>query len=211
MDRMGEALSAAGYRVCNIDYPSRKHPVAELAARHVAPEIGKCIARGEPVHFVTHSLGGIIVRQLAATGAVQRFGRVVMLGPPNQGSEVVDTLGNWGLFGIINGPAGRELGTSPGALPQKLGPATFELGIIAGNRSINPILSTIIPGDDDGKVAIERARLEGMRDFIVVPASHPFLMKNDEVISQTIHFLACGAFEHGTSPKTGPVICAQQR
>jgi hypothetical protein len=198
MHRLEAALQAAGYRVCNIAYPSRQHSVASLAAGHVAPGIARCVPESaEPVNFVTHSLGGIIVRQLAATGAVRRFGRVVMLGPPNQGSEVVDPLGTWGLFQAINGPAGAELGTTPGSLPLKLGPAPFEVGIIAGSRSINWILSSIIPGEDDGKVSVQRAKLEGMRDFIVVPASHPFLMKDEDAIRQTIRFLSCGSFEHG--------------
>ena len=206
MERMETSLRAAGYRVCNIAYPSRKHPVAELASRHVAPEVARCAGRGEPVHFVTHSLGGIIARQLAATGAVQRFGRVVMLGPPNQGSEVVDKLGTWGLFGVINGPAGRELGTAPGSPPRKLGPAPFNLGVIAGSRSINWILSALIPGEDDGKVSVDRAKLEGMKDFIVVRASHPFLMNDDDAIRQTIRFLSCGSFDHrdGAAAPAGP-------
>ena len=207
MQRMEKSLQAAGYRVCNIAYPSRKHPIAELASRHVAPEIARCATPGQPVNFVTHSLGGIIVRQLAATGAVRRFGRVVMLAPPNRGSEVVDTLGSWGLFRVINGPAGRELGTSPSSLPEKLGPATFEVGIIAGNRSINWILSYIIPGEDDGKVSIQRTKLEGMRDFIVVPASHPFLMKDGDAIRQTVHFLSCGCFERGAEPPSASRPC----
>jgi triacylglycerol lipase len=212
MNRMEAALQAAGYRVCNIAYPSRKHAVATLAAGHVAPGIARCVPEaGEPVNFVTHSLGGIIVRQLAATGAVRRFGRVVMLGPPNQGSEVVDTLGTWGLFQAINGPAGAELGTTPGSLPLKLGPAPFEVGIIAGSRSINWILSSIIPGGDDGKVSIERAKLAGMRDFIVVPASHPFLMKDDEAIRQTIRFLSCGSFEHGGDSAFRPCVAPGAR
>jgi len=207
MHRMEAALKAVGYRVCNIAYPSRQHAVATLAAEHVAPAIARCAPDSDqPAHFVTHSLGGIIVRQLAATGAVRRFGRVVMLGSPNQGSEVVDALGTWGLFQAINGPAGAELGTAPGSLPLKLGPAPFETGIIAGSRSINWILSYIIPGEDDGKVSIERAKLAGMRDFIVVPASHPFLMKDDEAIRQTVRFLHCGSFAPGSGESALPCV-----
>ncbi len=200
MDRMAASLRGAGYHVCNIDYPSREHTIAVLAAEHVAPQVAACRAEATapgPVHFVTHSLGGIIVRQLAATGAVQGIGRVAMLGPPNQGSEVVDVLGGWALFRKINGPAGDGLGTGPGSVPQTLGPARFELGVIAGTRSINWILSTYIPGTDDGKVSVQRAQLQGMRDFVTVAASHPFLMRDREAIAQTLRFLAQGCFANG--------------
>ncbi len=197
MQTMQEALQQKGYRVCNIAYPSREHPIAELAAQFVAPAIAECAhGKGVPLNFVTHSLGGIIVRELARTGKVRSFGRVVMLGPPNHGSEVVDALGGWSIFDAINGPAGHELGTNPESVPQKLGPVTFETGVIAGRHTINWINSVIIPGVDDGKVSLESAKVEGMRDYIVIPASHPFLMTDGEAIKQTIHFLEHGAFAH---------------
>ena len=199
MNKMAKALSNRGYAVCNLDYPSRHHSVEVLATDYVAPAIRDCIKHPQqPVHFVTHSLGGIIVRQLIASGALEdmQLGRVVMLGPPNGGSQVVDKLGDWRLFKAINGPAGDQLGTADSALPQKLGKANFELGIIAGNSSINPLLSLLIPGDDDGKVSIESAQLEGMQDFLIVPVSHPFLMKNKAVIEQTHTFLSHGKFLH---------------
>lgn len=197
MHDMELALQGAGYRVCNTAYPSREHSIADLASRFVAPSIARCVRDAdEPVNFVTHSLGGIIVRELAKTGLVRTFGRVVMLGPPNHGSEVVDALGDWYLFGAINGPAGGELGTSMDSGPQRLGPATFEVGVIAGSSSINWINSIIIPGVDDGKVSVQSAKLEGMRDFVVVTASHPFLMADRDVIKQTIQFLTSGCFAH---------------
>ena len=195
MDKMAAALAEAGYAPCNIGYPSRHHPVETLALEHVLPAIEACGATG-PVHFVTHSLGGIVVRQLAATAPQLRFGRVVMLAPPNQGSEVVDTLGGLAPFQWINGPAGQQLGTDDASLPLTLGPAPFELGILTGNRSINLILSLLIPGEDDGKVSTARAQLEQMQDFLVVPASHPFIMKDAEAIRQTLHFLRHGTFDH---------------
>jgi triacylglycerol lipase len=195
MQQMEAALLNHGYRVCNIGYPSRKHSIADLASRHVAPAIARCVpGKNTPLNFVTHSLGGIVVRQLARSGDVANFARVVMLGPPNHGSELVDALGDWYLFDALNGPAGSELGTGAQAVPQSLGPADFEVGIIAGSSTINWINSLIIPGQDDGKVSLDRARLEGMRDFIVVPVAHPFLMTDDQVIEQTIRFLKYGCF-----------------
>ena len=146
------------------------------------------------VHFVTHSMGGILVRFYLANHRLVNLGRVVMLSPPNQGSETVDKLANMPGFGWLNGPAGQQLGTDENSLPNRLGPADFELGIITGNRSINLILSTMIPGPDDGKVAVERAKLAGMADFLVVPHSHPFIMKKPLVIEQTQFFLEHGRF-----------------
>lgn len=194
MDDMAQALQAAGYRVCNIDYPSREHSISTLAASFVVAEIRRCFPDArQPLNFVTHSMGGIIVRELAKTAAVS-IGRVVMLGPPNHGSEVVDALGDWRLFSAINGPAGGELSTAASSKPQSLGPATFEGGVIAGKHTINWINSLIIPGPDDGKVSLESAKLDGMRDFIVVPESHPFLMTDPQVIEQTLRFLESGCF-----------------
>ena len=123
-----------------------------------------------------------------------------MLGPPNQGSEIVDALGSWKVFGLLNGPAGRQLGTDADSRPLQLGPARFEVGIIAGDRSINWINSCIIPGPDDGKVSVERTRLAGMKDHLVVHATHPFLMRNREALRQTAHFLRHGSFSRPATP-----------
>lgn len=195
MTPMARALEAAGYHVCNVSYPSREHPVEKLAADFVAPAVRACLSdEAREIHFVTHSLGGILVRQLAKSEPDIRIGRVVMLGPPNHGSEVVDRLGGLSLFEWINGPAGLQLGTDTESLPRTLGSLPFEAGVISGDHSINPILSLIIPGADDGKVSIESAKLEGMTDFCVVPASHPFIMKNKLAIQQTLAFLSAGSF-----------------
>lgn len=196
MQRLAETLQAQGHKVCNVDYPSRHHDIQTLATQHVLPAIQACFGTPLPrLNFVTHSLGGIIVRTLRAQDELDKIARVVMLGPPNHGSEAVDQLRSWAPFQWLNGPAGQQLGTDAAAWPQQLGAADFQLGVIAGSFSINPILSLMIPGDDDGKVSLDSARLEGMRDYRVMHVSHPFLMKNRKVIAQTLHFLAHGQFE----------------
>lgn len=195
MEALEERLASEGFRTCNVSYPSREHAIEKLAADFVLPAIAECFGEDAGViHFVTHSLGGIIVRQLVASNAPVEFGRVVMLAPPNGGSEVVDVLGDWWLFQALNGPAGQQLGTSEASLPNTLAPLPFEAGIITGNRSINLILSAMIEGDDDGKVSVENAKLEGMADFLVVPVSHPFIMKDSAVVEQTVYFLNHGVF-----------------
>lgn len=205
MSRMARALEKAGYHVCNVSYPSRKHSIEVLTSDFVAPAVRACRpSESETVHFVTHSLGGIVVRQLATSAPDLRIGRVVMLSPPNHGSEVVDRLGTLSLFTLINGPAGLQLATGEEFLPRSLGPASFDVGIITGSRTVNPILSLIIPGTDDGKVSIESAKLDGMTDFCVIPATHPFIMNNKRVIGQALAFLAEGRFTCNAHGVTSP-------
>jgi len=199
MAKMECALTRAGYKVQNVDYPSRTASIQQLADDAIGKAIGDCQRDGATkIDFVTHSLGGILVRSYLARHAIPSLGRVVMLAPPNQGSEVVDRLGWLFLFKWINGPAGSELGTGTNSTPNRLGPATFPAGIIAGDRSINWINSLLIPGRDDGKVSVERTRLAGMSDYIVIHTAHPFIMRNREVIRQTIQFLRTGGFDHAS-------------
>lgn len=199
MEIMQKALIEKGYGTCNIEYPSRDHDIEALAQNYVLPRIRECLPdKDAKLSFVTHSMGGIIVRFLLQKDGVKNVNAVIMLSPPNQGSEVVDKLGDNWLFDWINGPAGNQLGTDDTSIPNQLGPANFKLGIITGNSTINPINSLLIPGPDDGKVSIERAKLSGMSDFLVVPVSHPFIMKNSEVIQQTLYFLENYSFQHNT-------------
>jgi triacylglycerol lipase len=195
MAKMKRALARAGYTVWNVDYPSRTAPVQKLADDAIGKAIIDCRQGGATrIDFVTHSLGGILVRSYLARHKVPELGRVVMLAPPNEGSEVVDKLGGFSLFQWINGPAGNELGTGKNSTPNQLGPATFPVGIIAGDRSINWINSLLIPGPDDGKVSVQKAKLAGMSDFIIIHAAHPFIMRNNQAIRLTLSFLRTGRF-----------------
>jgi len=194
MEELQQKLGKAGYQVINVSYDSRHQPI-ETLARNVVPAAAAQCAAGAQINFVTHSLGGILVRFYLSESGLDHLGRVVMLGPPNQGSEAVDALANMPGFEALNGPAGLQLGTGPDSIPNRLPPADFEVGIIAGSRSINLFLSLLIPGADDGKVSIERAKLEGMTDFLVVPHTHPMMMDSDDVIEQVIFFLRHGRFD----------------
>ena len=194
MSRMADSLRAENYAVINVSYPSRSADIHTLSTNIFAALI-PLTAEAPKVHFVTHSMGGIILRSYLQDHAVTNLGRVVMLAPPSHGSEVVDRLGRLPAFRWINGPAGRQLGTDTNSLPSQLPAPDFELGIIAGDRSVNLLLSLLIPGRDDGKVSVARTRVESMRDFIRLHVTHPFMMRNRHVIRQTQLFLRCGRFE----------------
>jgi hypothetical protein len=192
---MAWALGRAGYRVINWRYPSTQAPIAELSAR-LERDLGPALRRAAgPVHFVTHSMGGIVLRRFLADVALPAAGRVVMLAPPNQGSEVVDKLRDWWLFRRATGPAGTELATGPGG-PSDLPGIPVELGIIAGSRPANPVFSRWIGRANDGKVAVARTMLPGMTDFLVLDHGHTWLAWQPGVWRQVRHFLAAGRFEH---------------
>ena len=205
MKKLESALIGHNFHTVNVKYPSREYTIEILASRAIEPALDECPTEAE-INFVTHSLGGILVRQYLSEHQIPTLNRVVMLAPPNQGSEVVDKLGSFPGFRFINGDAGLQLGTDESSIANQLGGADFDVGIIAGTRSINLFLSLLIPGTDDGKVSVERTRLEGMKDHIEMPVTHPFIMKNESVMAQVLHFLEHGNFERDegagtTSPK----------
>ena len=194
LSKIEQKLSEKGYKVVNESYASTKYEIETLAEDIIPTSIALCPDSSQ-IHFVSHSLGGILIRQYLSENSLPNLGRVVMLAPPNRGSEITDELKENFLYKAVNGPAGLQLGTDSSSVPNQLGPAEFELGIIAGTKTVNPILSQMLPNPDDGKVSVESTKLEGMADHIEVPFSHTFIMNKNEVIEQVIYFLEHGAFE----------------
>jgi len=197
MKQMEHALALAGYATCVLSYPSRKKALQSLVAQNFSPALQECVRVGfKKIHCVTHSMGGIIVRMGLVEYRPDNFGRVVMLSPPNQGSIVAEKLKSWWLFKLVNGRAGQQLGISKDAVPARLGAVDYEVGVITGNRHafFDCWFSSFFSGENDGKVAVAEARVDGMADFLVVPEAHPFIMNSPMVARQTIHFLQQGHF-----------------
>lgn len=193
------ALQREGYRVVNQGYPSRKACVEDLADETLPRALSACDGASK-VHFVTHSMGAMLLRCWAGNNSLPPAGRAVLLGPPNGGSEIVDRFGRWKLFALMNGPAGPQLGTAPDALPSRLGAVLrLEVGIIAGDRPLNPMMSALIGEPNDGKVSVRSAFSVPSADRLVLPVSHTWMMMNPVVVDATIRFLAEGRFAAGTS------------
>jgi pimeloyl-ACP methyl ester carboxylesterase len=197
MERMERMLERHGFSVANVDYPSREHTIEVLAPMAIRDGLDQCNknAGTSTVHFVTHSLGGILVRYYLADNTIAKLGRVIMLAPPNQGSIAVDEMVRIPGFDWLNGPAGYQLGKGPESVPLRLGVPEFEFAVIAGDRTIDPITSAVLQDPDDGRVSVSDTKLDGMLDFVVVPVSHAMIMQDRDVFRFVRNFLTHGSFE----------------
>ncbi len=193
-------LSQYGYDVVLKAYPSTRERIENLS-----PVVGEALRDCEKrnathIYFVTHSMGGILVRHFFQQNHPllknSKIKAIVMLSPPNHGSEIVDAYKNEAWFQWFNGPAGSQLGTDPTSLPNQLKPIAFDIGIIAGNVSSDPWFSHLFSEPNDGKVTVRSAKLSEMKALLVVPHGHTFIMNSKEVIDQVQHF-----FDHQTFAK----------
>lgn len=202
MSKIEKYLSQSNYRVVNLSYPSTSETIENIAEKYIPSAIEKCQnSSPKKIHFVTHSLGGIIVRQYLQENTIPMGSRVVMLSPPNKGSEIPDHFYDSLWYSWSTGPAGQQLTTDKKSLPNRLKSIEPDVGVIAGTKSIEPWFSPLIPGKDDGKVSVERTKINEMKDFITVHHTHTFIMQSSEVIYQIEAFLKNGEFEHEISYK----------
>lgn len=187
------------YEPVNVTYPSTQQGLAEHA--NDLASIVEHLDGVEEIHFVGYSLGGIVIRRFFADESNRRHGkidprfrRMVMIGPPNQGSQLAARLGDHPIFELLLGKSGRQLGPLWAWEVGSLATPPIEFGIIAGGcgdgRGFNPLL----PGDDDGIVTVESTRLAGASDWIVVPALHALLPRQTKVHQYTLRFLQHGYF-----------------
>ncbi|MBV9236395.1 MAG: alpha/beta fold hydrolase [Xanthobacteraceae bacterium] len=196
MRKLERSLQQAGLATLNLSYASRKKPLEELA-EDIHPaivEFGEAI-RGS-LHFVGHSMGGLLARIYVANHRPSRLGRVVMLGTPNGGSEVADLLQRSRLYRSFYGPAALQLTTQQDDTLALLPPVDYAVGIVAGTRALDPIAwRFVLPRPNDGRVSVARSKLEGMADHIAIKATHTGLPRHTGAIQQTIAFLAEGRFD----------------
>lgn len=192
------ALRDAGYEVDNIRYHSTRDPLHVLIDE-VYDKIDHYLTKtDQTVHFVCYSLGCLITRGIIYQNPPMKLGRVVMLGPPNQGSEMADYLKDHALSNWVFGPILPQLGTANRRMLANLigTEVPYPVGVIAGKSWINPMGAAIIPGESDGTVAVERTKLPGMQDHIVLDVSHTGMLMDSAVTSQVLEFLKNGQFRH---------------
>ena len=198
MRKLSRFLDEQGYVAHNVGYPSTQYTIQELTEQvyHQIKTITD--SPSHKVSIVGYSMGCMIARGLMTHYRPENMGKVVMLGPPNKGSEVADFLKNVWLYQKLYGPAGQQLGTDQSSIRDFLGNVDYDLGVIAGNVSWDPLSSFIIAGADDGKVSVESTKLSGMKDHIILPVTHTFMMDNQKVLHQVVHFLQHGVFNHSS-------------
>jgi pimeloyl-ACP methyl ester carboxylesterase len=193
MRPLARHLVGAGFEVHNVRYESlSRNPEDLVEDLHRA--VSACCAAAPRVDFVGHSLGGVLVRAYLAEHPLPQLGRVVMLAPPNRGSELGDVVAGSRPLRALLGPTAAQLGTDPASLPNRLPPPDFEIGVVAGTRSWNPLGSWLLPERDDGTVSLASTRCLGMTDFLALPVSHTFIVRSREVARQVAHFLRTGRF-----------------
>lgn len=194
MWRIAGSLRNAGYFVCRIDYKSIRRDIFDIK-KEVYRQMNLCFKNNlKKIHFVGHSLGGLLIRSYLSRYKAGNLGRVVIIASPNKGSEWVDHYKNSWWFQFF-GDSVLNLSSKNSDFLNSLKPPYYTLGVIAGNWDAS-FLEHILPGPDDGIVRVNSAKVEGMADFILIEGTtHGLMRYNREVIDQTIYFLAYGKFK----------------
>ena len=195
MEKFEKHFQKNNYNTLNVDYASRKYTIEVLAER-LDKKIKATIPKNAKINFVTHSMGGLLARYYIEKHQPKNLNRVVLVAPPNHGSEMADYLMNNAAYQVAFGPAGQQLGTGKNSISNKLlKTVDYNVGVIAANETIDPLSSYIIPGDDDGKVSIESTKIKGMKDHIILDTDHLFIVVNKDAMKQSLYFLKNGKFD----------------
>ncbi|MBD3667861.1 MAG: lipase [Kangiella sp.] len=185
-----------GYQVINESYDSRSKTIETIAVEHIGQLLSSIDSdEYEAIHFVTHSLGGIMLRYYLSHHSINKLGRIVMIAPPNQGSEVAELYKDKLWYKLATGKPGQQLYINNNPLLEQLKPVPADVGIMIGTKSSDPWFNHAFAGPHDGKVSVESARLPEMKDFITVDHGHTFIMNNKKVQQQIAHFLQHGIFD----------------
>lgn len=201
MAELGNYLKKHGeFQTINFEYASTRQNV-ERHARDLKSVIDGLGDGVTEINFVGHSLGNIVVRRYlhgfdGTDRPDPRINRMVMLGPPNQGSRVATIFKGSLLFKTISGACGAQLGGAWENLEPQLAVPDFEFGIIAGGQAQETDWNNILlEGPDDFTVSVEEAKLSGASDLKIAPLLHSTMMKQPSVLEWTLSFLQHGYFE----------------
>lgn len=195
---MRQLLQRNGYHVINLSYASRQQTI-ERSAQSIIPAVDECKQKQRhPVHLVGHSMGGLLIRYYLQQHGDVGVGRVVMLGTPNQGSELSDpevsVLPHERAVAGWLGPAVPQLSTRPDGFIARLSEPSVPTGIIAGYLTPVPWLNRRFNTANDGLVAVYSTRLSQPHDFVMLPSIHSSLALQVDAQRQTLWFLKTGRF-----------------
>ena len=197
MRSIANDLNDFAYQTVSISYPSTSMNIPEIAANYLPPAIEECEQGGaEQIHFVSHSMGGIVVRQYLQNNHLPLGSKVVMLSPPNQGSELSEKFGDASWYQHIVGPAGASLSKKEGGIISRLKAVKEPVGIIAAYRGWSVWPSAWLPEPNDGTVSVESMKLAEMNDFVLINDGHAMMRFNMDIHQQIRYFLAKGEFYH---------------
>lgn len=192
MSKMGEGAEEAGYHSIPFDYPSLRVSIPDSA--EYLHQVIDSLQGVEEIHIIAHSMGGLVTRAYFLKHHDPRIKRVVLIGVPNQGAELADLFENDLLYRQILGPGAQQLVTDADGLIPKLPVPPVEFGVIAGGSSTDSGFNPVIPGDDDGIVSVDSARLGGASDFVMLNCFHSRLVREEKSVNYAIHFLQTGQF-----------------
>lgn len=195
MKKIARLFENKNYKTLNIEFPSTKYDILSLA-KIIHQEVKEFAQQVTKIHFIGHSIGGLIIRTYLNIYSLENLGRVVMLGTPNNGSEIADFLKDFYLYKKLYGPAGQQLITDQSKFKNIFGSINYELGVIAGISSFHFIANKIIGKESDGRVSVISTKVEGMKDHITIKSTHVGLTSNKEAWQFTKNFIETGNFNY---------------